>query len=105
MLAYSALLAPLSVAPYLLGFAGSCSWHICLPCWAAVSVVHLQGLANAWNDEKLTAEKKLFGYSIFYLFRSVCVLMIDAIAFRVTGAYLLGAVMDRRRQMGPRAVC
>jgi len=90
MLAYSILLVPLSVAPSLMGFAGILSGILS----AVLGIVFLwltfRVWQNAGRDEKLTAEKKLFAYSIFYLFAVFALLMVDAITFRVSGAYLLG---------------
>ncbi|MEE9313531.1 MAG: heme o synthase [Rhizobiaceae bacterium] len=91
MLAYSVILAPLSIVPTLMGFAGFLVGVLS----AVLGVVFLwltfKVWQNAGRDEKLTAEKRLFGYSIFYLFALFALLMIDAITFRISGAYLLGA--------------
>ena len=46
---------------------------------------------NAGRDEKLTAEKKLFAFSLVYLFALFAVLMIDGIVLRVTGSYMLSS--------------
>ncbi|MEM9732527.1 MAG: heme o synthase [Pseudomonadota bacterium] len=92
MLAYAALLAPLSIAPMLMGFAGVLTGVLS----AALGASFLYFTFRVWQiagaDENLTAEKKLFGFSIFYLFALFALLLVDAVTFRVTGAYLLGAL-------------
>jgi len=75
--AYSLLLAPLGVAPYLLGFAGTV--------YGLVSV--LLGIGFVWfafkcwqmdsNDEAMVPAKKLFGFSILYLFVLFGVLILE----------------------------
>lgn len=92
MLAYSTLLAPLSVAPTLMGFAGILTGVLS----AALGLAFLFLTFRVWQvagaDEKLGAEKKLFGFSIFYLFALFALLLVDAIMFRATGTYLLGSL-------------
>ncbi|NKB51023.1 MAG: protoheme IX farnesyltransferase [Rhizobiaceae bacterium] len=89
MLFYAVLLAPLSASPYLLGFSGAFVGALSL----ALGVMFLWFTYRVWAiagvDEKLTAEKKLFGFSILYLFAIFALLMIDAITFRWSGNYLL----------------
>jgi protoheme IX farnesyltransferase len=91
MLAYSAVLAPLSAAPYFLGFAGPLFGIV----GGILGFVFLWFTFKVWQvagrDEKLIAEKKLFGFSIAYLFAIFGFLMVDAIVFRITGAYMLSS--------------
>ena len=92
MLAYSMVLAPLSAAPYFMGFSGALVGALSgilgtVFLWLTFKVWQNQG-----RDEKLTAEKKLFAFSIFYLFAIFALLMIDAVTFRVSGTYLLSNV-------------
>ncbi|MEL6784734.1 MAG: heme o synthase [Pseudomonadota bacterium] len=92
MLVYSSILAPLSVTPTLMGFAGVLTGVLS----AALGAAFLYFTFRVWQiagvDETLMAEKKLFGFSIFYLFALFALLLVDAIVFRATGAYLLGAL-------------
>ena len=93
MLAYAVLLAPLSVAPYFLGFAGPLFGILS----AILGITFLWFTYRVWDnagfDKTLTNEKKLFGFSLAYLFSLFAVLMIDGIVFRVTGKYMLAGVM------------
>ena len=91
MLVYAILLAPLSIAPSLLGFAGTLTGILSAILGTVFVWQTYRVWQNAGRDEKLTAEKKLFAFSIFYLFAIFALLMIDAITFRVSGVYLLGA--------------
>ena len=76
--AYSLLLAPVGVAPFLLGYAG--------PAFGVVSILlglnflrHAFAVLNmADGDEKMIPAKKLFGFSIFYLFGLFAMLLVDA---------------------------
>lgn len=85
MLAYAVLLAPVGVLPALMGFAGL----VYLVTSAALGVVFLwltwKVFANAGRDEKLRAEKRLFAFSIFYLFALFAVLMGEAVVHRAFG--------------------
>jgi len=78
MLIYTLLLWPVGVAPALLGFAG---WIY----GAAATVLGLIFVAAAvavWRDESDRSAKRMFGYSIFYLFALFGLLIAD----RVPGA-------------------
>ncbi len=82
MLIYAVLLAPIGVLPYIMGFAGIT--------FGAVSVV--AGIMFAWMtyrvwkiagaDPKLMAEKRLFAFSLIYLFALFGVLLIEAVFVR-----------------------
>ena len=89
MLAYSILLAPLSISPYLMGFSGALVGALS----GVLGLVFLWFTYKVWEnggeDKKLIAEKKLFGFSIFYLFAIFGLLIIDAVTFRISGGYLL----------------
>ena len=89
MLAYSTVLAPLSAAPYLMGFSGALVGLLSAALGAGFLWFTFKVWQNAGRDEKLLAEKKLFGFSIFYLFAIFALLLIDAITFRFSGSYLL----------------
>lgn len=93
MMIYSIILTPLSAAPYFLGFAGPLFGVL----GGALGLAFLWFTYKVWQvagrDEKLIAEKKLFGFSIAYLFAIFGFLMIDAIVFRMTGSYILSSWM------------
>ncbi len=77
---YSLLLAPLGVVPALLGFAS--------PIYGVLAaILGLNFLRHAWNtlrmpdgDEQMTPAKRLFAFSILYLFAIFAGLLIDHIA-------------------------
>lgn len=83
MFAYSLLLAPLGVAPWLMGFA-SIAYGI---------IASAFGLAFVWftwkvlkmdeADKQMLPAKKLFGFSILYLFVLYASLMIEALLPKV----------------------
>ena len=74
MLAYTLLLLPVSIAPWLLGYTGA---------FYGVSALLLSGffafaaLKVLFSDD-LKQARLMFGYSVFYLFAIFMVLMIDA---------------------------
>ena len=74
IIVYSALLLPLAVAPWPLGIAG--------PIYGAASVVlgllFLAGAIAVWFDETDKSARRLFGFSILYLFALFGVLALDA---------------------------
>lgn len=79
ILAYSILLAPLGVAPYFLGFAGI-TYGVAS---AVLGAVFLWFAYACWKmpseDEKMVQAKKLFGFSIFYLFALFAILIAQAV--------------------------
>lgn len=83
MLAYSVVLAPLSAAPAIAGFASLTYGIVAL----GLGLVFLWLTFRVWKvagaDDKLLAEKRLFGFSIFYLFAIFAALMMDAIVQKV----------------------
>lgn len=86
ILLYSLLLVPVGVAPYALGFAS--------PVYGVVSVLlGANFLRLAWKtfrmpdaDPAMLPARKLFGFSIFYLFALFTVLLAEAIVARLGGA-------------------
>ncbi|MGI9364267.1 MAG: heme o synthase, partial [Rhizobiaceae bacterium] len=92
MLVYAVLLAPLSASPYLLGFSGALVGVLSFALGLMFLWLTFLVWKNAGADEKLRAEKKLFGFSIFYLFAVFALLLIDAVVFRVSGSYLLAGM-------------
>ena len=93
MLVYAALLAPLSAAPYLLGMSGAFVGVLSTALGLGFLWLTFRVWQNAGRDETLRAEKRLFGFSIFYLFALFALLMVDAIVFRATGGYLLSGLV------------
>ncbi len=82
---YSLLVAVSGVLPTILGFASlfygavSAALGICF-IWYAWKVWQ-----NAGRDEKLTAEKQLFGFSLLYLFAVFAVLLVDSFVLKIWG--------------------
>ncbi|MFA5592812.1 MAG: heme o synthase [Micavibrio sp.] len=75
MLAYTLILVPLAVAPYILGIAG-----LGYGIWAfALSVFFLFTNFRVLVDTSLRSAKLMFGYSVFYLFALFAALMIDKV--------------------------
>jgi len=70
---YSAALVPLSLAPYVLGTAGV----FYAAGAAALSTLLLAGAVAVWRDPGETAARRLFGYSIVYLFLLFALLILD----------------------------
>ncbi|MFD0915946.1 heme o synthase [Pseudahrensia aquimaris] len=88
MLAYSVLLLPLSLAPAVMGFAS--------PVYGAVAAV-LSGIflwrtwqvwADAGRDQTFSPARRLFLYSIFYLFAIFGALLAEALFTRFGGLFL-----------------
>ncbi|KFB10757.1 heme o synthase [Nitratireductor basaltis] len=82
---YSLLVAVSGVLPTVLGFASlfygavSAALGICFV-WYAWKVWQ-----DAGRDEKLTAEKQLFGFSLLYLFAVFAVLLVDSFVLKIWG--------------------
>ncbi|MEM1039727.1 MAG: heme o synthase [Pseudomonadota bacterium] len=89
MLAYAVVLAPLSTAPAMMGFASPVYGVIA----TGLGLTFLWLTFRVWQiagaDEKLRAEKRLFAYSIFYLFAIFAVLLVEAIVMKAmaTGSF------------------
>ena len=75
ILIYSALLALASVAPFVLGFAGAVYGAAALLCGAALIVLALQLAKSGEADRR--AARRLFGFSIGYLFTLFAALLVD----------------------------
>lgn len=73
---YSLLLAPTAMLPYMLGFVGP----VYAVTTAALSAFFIFLAFNIWQErgEEESAAKKLFGFSIFYLFAEFLILGLDA---------------------------
>ena len=74
MLLYTILLVPLSLAPCFFGFAG---WQVYGAVAAALSLIFLALAIAVWRDESDRLAKRMFGYSIFYLFGLFASLIAD----------------------------
>ncbi len=74
MLVYTVLLVALSLAPCFLGFAG---WPVYGAVAAALSLIFLALAIAVWRDESDRSAKRMFGYSIFYLFGLFAILIAD----------------------------
>jgi protoheme IX farnesyltransferase len=74
MLVYTVLLVALSLAPCFLGFAG---WLVYGAVAAALSLIFLALAIAVWRDESDRSAKRMFGYSIFYLFGLFAILIAD----------------------------
>ena len=83
ILAYSLLLAPLGTAPWFLGFA-SIGYGVISGLFGIAFVYFAwQVLKMDPKDEKMLAAKKLFGFSILYLFVLYASLLIEAVAPKI----------------------
>jgi protoheme IX farnesyltransferase len=80
VLIYSALLAPISVLPWLLGFAGQIYGATALFCGGIFVVLALQLYRSSKADRK--AAHRLFAFSIAYLFLLFAALLIGSIGNR-----------------------
>jgi heme o synthase len=79
---YSLLLAPLSAAPWILGYAGALYGVVALVTGALLVVLALQVLAEPGSDaeNRHLASKRLFAFSIFYLFLVFAALLVDGLS-------------------------
>ncbi|MEM0899231.1 MAG: heme o synthase [Pseudomonadota bacterium] len=85
MLAYAVLLAPIAVLPSFMGFAGVMYAISAIILGAVFVWLTYRVWQIAGRDEKLIAEKKLFGFSLVYLFALFAVLMVEAVLYRGFG--------------------
>ena len=74
MFAYTLLLLPLAVAPYFLGIAGP----IYLAGSALLGILFVTSAIAVLRDETYAAARRMFGFSILYLFLMFLLLMVDA---------------------------
>ncbi len=80
ILAYSLLLAPVGVLPYILGFAGLAYAIISVLLGAVFLMLSYQLWQMPSNDAEMKPARKLFGFSIFYLFALFATLLGESIA-------------------------
>ena len=70
---YSLVVAPLGVAPWLLGFAGLAYAVVA----GALGLAFLTGAVRIWFDDSERHCRQMFGFSILYLFAIFAMLMVD----------------------------
>ncbi|MCG8546836.1 MAG: UbiA family prenyltransferase, partial [Alphaproteobacteria bacterium] len=73
ILIYSVLLAPIGMAPTLLGYAG---W-IYGAAAALLGLLFVVAAIAVWHDSSDRSARRMFGYSIFYLFALFALLIAD----------------------------
>jgi protoheme IX farnesyltransferase len=78
ILLYTLLLAPLGVAPWLLGYAGLSYGIVALATGAMMIALALR--VQAEEERAHTASKQLFGFSILYLFLLFAMLLVDRVS-------------------------
>ena len=81
ILLYTLLLAPLGVAPWLLGYAGLSYGIVALATGAIMIALALR--VRVEEDRAHTASKQLFGFSILYLFLLFAMLLVDHTSARL----------------------
>jgi len=74
MLIYTVLLLPLGTAPCFAGFA---SWSLYGTASVVLGLLFLAAAVSVWLDESERSAKRMFGYSIFYLFAMFALLIAD----------------------------
>lgn len=73
ILYYSVILAPLGVAPWMLGMLGPVyGWSATL-----LGALFLGGAIQVWRDTDVASAKRLFAYSIFYLLFLFIMMVVD----------------------------
>jgi protoheme IX farnesyltransferase len=75
ILIYTLAMLPLTLTPWVLGIAGL----FYLGAAAVLGLVFLAGAIAVWRDRGDTAAKRLFGYSVAYLFLLFALMMIDRV--------------------------
>ena len=75
ILIYTVLLAPIGMAPALLGFAG---W-IYGAASALLGAIFVAAAIAVWRDGTDRSAKRMFGFSIFYLFALFALLIVDRV--------------------------
>src|SRR5690242_2446527 len=73
ILIYSLMLAPLGIAPWLAGYAGALYGAVAIVAGAVIVALALQVM----RERELVAAKRLFAFSILYLFMLFAVLLAD----------------------------
>ena len=79
MLIYSILLLPISAMPWLLGFAGAVYGTVAVIAGATMILLAVRLRGSAGRDEAGSA-RRLFAFSIGYLFVLFALLLADAVA-------------------------
>lgn len=74
MLLYTLLLLPIGIAPYFIGIAGAVYGVMA----AALGLVFIAAAVAVWFDEGDKQAKRMFAYSIFYLFALFGVMIADS---------------------------
>ena len=87
ILLYSLILAPLGAAPWLLGYAGALYGGVALAAGAAMIVLalRLRAEGNGETTNRHSASRRLFGFSILYLFLLFAMLLVDRAAAELLG--------------------
>ena len=84
---YSLILAPVAVLPWAMGFA-SVFYGLFAAAMGAGFLWYAWGVLNmADGDPKMVPAKKLFGFSILYLFSIFAALLLDIVAAKILLAY------------------
>jgi protoheme IX farnesyltransferase len=76
ILIYTVLLAPVAMSPWALGFAGALYGVVA----AALSVLFIAAAWRLWIETRELAARRLFGFSIAYLFVLFLALIVDRLA-------------------------
>jgi len=86
ILLYSLVLAPLGAAPWFLGYAGPLYGIVAVATGAVIVALALRVRSeqNGQDADKHAASKRLFGFSILYLFLLFAVLLVD----RLTAGFI-----------------
>ena len=93
ILVYSFLLAPVALAPFLIGGAGLIYGIAATALSGAfIAFAFPVGLRRTTQDDTMRPEKRLFGFSILYLFALFAALVVDRIA-AYQGWYVSGAIL------------
>ncbi|MCC6890134.1 MAG: protoheme IX farnesyltransferase [Hyphomicrobiales bacterium] len=85
ILAYSLLLLPIGAAPWWLGYAGLAYGVTALAAGAAMLVFAVQVWRRTEGGPAAAAARRLFGFSLLYLFGLFAVRLIESIAGRLAG--------------------
>ncbi len=93
ILVYSFLLAPVALAPFLLGGTGLIYGIAAIALSGAfIAFAFPVGLRRTTQDDVMRPEKRLFGFSILYLFALFAALVVDRVA-AYQGWYVSGAIL------------
>jgi protoheme IX farnesyltransferase len=78
---YSWMLVPLTIAPWALGYTGAVYGSASV----GLGILFLAGAYQVWREKSDRAAKRLFAYSILYLFLLFALLMVDVLILRLGG--------------------